>query len=256
MKRRQEDPWNFLFIAGMWFQDLFNYDFRRTEMCIIPYATQQGEISFCAYNTGVGWRKIIENMHKNATVAQWYKNTASTRSTPRARAYEPQRVRPGTHSLKIDAEDAEARPSPRARHSADRGRRRSPRRTPQEGHWRKQKPRSASKLNHLRRAGFFTQEAQTRRLRRADRWRAILGLSSVWVFTGEVVASFVVPLLINTRYPYPSNFAPFRFWARTVLAATAIAIALSCLGKTRARPPIVAGSIATRVRWFIVVSME
>jgi len=51
---------NFLFIAGMWFQDLFNYDFRRTEMCIIPYATQQGEISFCAYNTGVGWRQIIE----------------------------------------------------------------------------------------------------------------------------------------------------------------------------------------------------
>src|SRR6266481_3042862 len=39
-KRREEDPWNFLFIAGMWFQDLFNYDFRRTEMCIIPYATQ------------------------------------------------------------------------------------------------------------------------------------------------------------------------------------------------------------------------
>ena len=58
----------------MWFQDLFNYDFRRTEMCIIPYGTQQGEISFCAYNTGVGWRQIIENMHKNATVAEWYKN--------------------------------------------------------------------------------------------------------------------------------------------------------------------------------------
>src|SRR5437763_539796 len=35
MKRRAADPWNFLFIAGMWFQDLFNYDFRRTEMCII-----------------------------------------------------------------------------------------------------------------------------------------------------------------------------------------------------------------------------
>src|SRR5882757_5064049 len=74
MKRRAQDPWNFLFIAGMWFQDLFNYDFRRTEMCIIPYGTQQGEISFCAYNTGVGWRNIIENMHKNATVAEWYKN--------------------------------------------------------------------------------------------------------------------------------------------------------------------------------------
>jgi hypothetical protein len=57
----------------MWFQDLFNYDFRRTEMCIIPYATQEGEISFCAYNTGHGWRNIIENMHKSATVAEWYK---------------------------------------------------------------------------------------------------------------------------------------------------------------------------------------
>ncbi|HLY91470.1 MAG TPA: radical SAM protein, partial [Acetobacteraceae bacterium] len=52
IKRRRNDRWNFLFIAGMWFQDLFNYDFRRTEQCIIPYATQEGEISFCAYNTG------------------------------------------------------------------------------------------------------------------------------------------------------------------------------------------------------------
>ena len=56
----------------MWFQDLFNYDFRRTEMCIIPYATQQGEISFCAYNTGVGWRNIIEQMHMTATLTKWY----------------------------------------------------------------------------------------------------------------------------------------------------------------------------------------
>ncbi len=73
IKARRADRWNFLFIAGMWFQDLFNYDFRRTEMCIIPYGTQEGEISFCAYNTGIGWRNIIEQMHQNATVAQWYK---------------------------------------------------------------------------------------------------------------------------------------------------------------------------------------
>jgi hypothetical protein len=72
IEKRRSDPWNFLFIAGMWFQDLFNYDFRRTEMCIIPYGTQEGEISFCAYNTGIGWRNIIENMHQNATVAKWY----------------------------------------------------------------------------------------------------------------------------------------------------------------------------------------
>jgi uncharacterized radical SAM superfamily Fe-S cluster-containing enzyme len=72
IQKRRADRWNFLFVAGMWFQDLFNYDFRRTEMCIIPYGTQEGEISFCAYNTGIGWRNIIEHMHQNATVAKWY----------------------------------------------------------------------------------------------------------------------------------------------------------------------------------------
>ena len=72
IEKRRTDRWNFLFIAGMWFQDLYNYDFRRTEQCIIPYATQEGEISFCAYNTGVGWRNIIEKMHMTATLTKWY----------------------------------------------------------------------------------------------------------------------------------------------------------------------------------------
>jgi hypothetical protein len=87
----------------MWFQDLFNYDFRRTEMCIIPYATQEGEISFCAYNTGIGWRKIIENMHKNATVAEWYKKHGKHEVFAKGKkvgleSYE--------HSLQINAADA------------------------------------------------------------------------------------------------------------------------------------------------------
>jgi hypothetical protein len=42
-------------------------------MCIIPYGTQLGEISFCAYNTGVGFRQIIEKMKRTATVAEWFK---------------------------------------------------------------------------------------------------------------------------------------------------------------------------------------
>jgi uncharacterized radical SAM superfamily Fe-S cluster-containing enzyme len=63
--------WRVLFVAGMWFQDLYNYDFRRTEMCIIPYGTQEGEISFCAYNTGVGWRQVVEKMHASASLADW-----------------------------------------------------------------------------------------------------------------------------------------------------------------------------------------
>src|SRR5262249_54550971 len=72
IEKRRADRWNFLFIAGMWFKDLFNYDFRRTDQCIIPYSTQEGEISFCAYNHGVGWRQIIEKMHMTSTLTKWY----------------------------------------------------------------------------------------------------------------------------------------------------------------------------------------
>src|SRR2546425_13093664 len=39
----------------------------------IPYATQVGEISFCAYNTGVGWRQIVEKMFSTHSPAQWFK---------------------------------------------------------------------------------------------------------------------------------------------------------------------------------------
>ncbi|MBL8125206.1 MAG: radical SAM protein [Pyrinomonadaceae bacterium] len=71
-EKTEEDVWRVLCVEGMWFQDLFTYDFRRTEMCVIPYGTQEGEISFCAYNTGVGWRQIIEEMHKTASLSEWY----------------------------------------------------------------------------------------------------------------------------------------------------------------------------------------
>ena len=72
VEKTEEDVWRVLCVEGMWFQDLFTYDFRRTEMCVIPYGTQEGEISFCAYNTGVGWRQIIEEMHKTASLSEWY----------------------------------------------------------------------------------------------------------------------------------------------------------------------------------------
>ena len=71
--RSQSDEWRVLCVEGMWFQDLWTYDFRRTEMCVIPYGTEEGEISFCAYNTGIGWRQIVENRHQSASVAEWYK---------------------------------------------------------------------------------------------------------------------------------------------------------------------------------------
>ena len=70
--RSDQDEWRVLCVEGMLFQDLWTYDFRRTEMCVIPYGTEEGEVSFCAYNTGVGWRQIIEARHKTATLTEWH----------------------------------------------------------------------------------------------------------------------------------------------------------------------------------------
>jgi hypothetical protein len=98
----------------MWFQDLFNYDFRRTEMCVIPYGTQEGEISFCAYNTGVGWRQIIENMHKTAGLAEWYQENGRHKVYAAGKAVPLNTTK---HSLSLPviqavlAEDAEEKPA-------------------------------------------------------------------------------------------------------------------------------------------------
>ena len=99
--KRRGDRWNFLFVAGMWFQDLFNYDFRRTERCIIPYATQEGEISFCAYNTGIGWRNIIEKMHMTATLTKWYEEHGRHEIFAGGKKVA---LNSSTHSLQLDAE--------------------------------------------------------------------------------------------------------------------------------------------------------
>jgi uncharacterized radical SAM superfamily Fe-S cluster-containing enzyme len=101
IEKRRSDRWNFLFIAGMWFQDLFNYDFRRTEQCIIPYATQEGEISFCAYNTGIGWRNIIEKMHMTATLTKWYDEHGRHEIFAGGKSVN---MRSKEHSLKLNAE--------------------------------------------------------------------------------------------------------------------------------------------------------
>ena len=110
---RKQDEWLVMFVAGMWFQDLWTYDFRRTEMCIIPYATQMGEISFCAYNTGVGWRQIVENMYQNATTAEWYREHGKhpVYASPRKGVPLPAGV-PVSLKVPRDGKLVEWRPSP------------------------------------------------------------------------------------------------------------------------------------------------
>ncbi|MPY88370.1 MAG: radical SAM protein [Luteitalea sp.] len=119
---RKGDEWLIMFVAGMWFQDLWTYDFRRTEMCIIPYATQMGEISFCAYNTGVGWRQIVEQMHQTATVAEWYKEHGKhpVYANPRKAVPLPAGVQPVTLKIPKDGRLVDWSPDPAAEPQAAR----------------------------------------------------------------------------------------------------------------------------------------
>lgn len=62
--------WKLVMITPMTFQDLYNYDFATMSDSKTPVATQEGEITFCAYNGG-RWRKIVEYLHQTASLAEW-----------------------------------------------------------------------------------------------------------------------------------------------------------------------------------------
>lgn len=62
--------WKLVMVSAMWFQDLYNYDLSTISNSSTPMATQEGEISFCAYNGG-RWRKIVEHLHQTASLATW-----------------------------------------------------------------------------------------------------------------------------------------------------------------------------------------
>jgi len=99
--RSDDDEWRVLCIEGMLFQDLWTYDFRRTEMCVIPYGTEEGEVSFCAYNTGVGWRQIIEARHKTASLPEWHASRGRHKIYAKGKAVE---LESAGHSLRLPVE--------------------------------------------------------------------------------------------------------------------------------------------------------
>ena len=50
-----------LLVAGMHFQDAYNYDIERVKRCVIHYATPDGKLyPFCTYNSGPCYREKIE----------------------------------------------------------------------------------------------------------------------------------------------------------------------------------------------------
>jgi hypothetical protein len=64
--------WKIVMTNAMWFQDLYIYDLRTMSDSATPVATQEGEISFSAYNSA-GWRKVVEHLHQAGTLAEWHR---------------------------------------------------------------------------------------------------------------------------------------------------------------------------------------
>lgn len=62
--------WKLMMITPMSFQDLYNYDLATMSDSKTPVATQEGEITFCAYNGG-RWRNIVEHLHQTASLPEW-----------------------------------------------------------------------------------------------------------------------------------------------------------------------------------------
>ena len=72
------DPeWRLLMVAGMWFQDLFNFDFDVIGMDPARVGTVEGEISFCAHNSA-GWRQVLEHVHTDGFARGMAQNARPT----------------------------------------------------------------------------------------------------------------------------------------------------------------------------------
>jgi len=71
IEQRRRDRWNFLFIAGMWFQTCSTTIFAAPSSASSPTPPRRANL-FLRLQHGVGWRNIIEKMHMTATLTKWY----------------------------------------------------------------------------------------------------------------------------------------------------------------------------------------
>ena len=69
---RGTGEWVTTIVYGQWFQDLVVQNLAAIETSMTPVATQEGEIPFSAYNS-VGWRQVVEQLHRTATLPQWHR---------------------------------------------------------------------------------------------------------------------------------------------------------------------------------------
>ncbi|MFH1653483.1 MAG: tetraether lipid synthase Tes [Pseudomonadota bacterium] len=67
--------YNTIFVAGMHFQDVYNYDTERTRRCVIHHMTPEGKMyPFCTYNSGPYYRAKVEEKMQHMKPHEYKEN--------------------------------------------------------------------------------------------------------------------------------------------------------------------------------------
>jgi uncharacterized radical SAM superfamily Fe-S cluster-containing enzyme len=93
--------YNTIFVAGMHFQDKYNYDVERVRRCVIHQSAPDGRMyPFCSYNSGPYYRERVEEKEQTMNIGD-YKESG----TPHSSANRNKRFPPDPSLPKIEIKD-------------------------------------------------------------------------------------------------------------------------------------------------------
>lgn len=82
--------YNTIFVAGMHFQDVYNYDTERVRRCVIHQSAPDGRMyPFCTYNSGPYYRERVEEKTKTMDLASYRENGDPHASSNRKKRFSP-----------------------------------------------------------------------------------------------------------------------------------------------------------------------
>lgn len=82
--------YNTIFVAGMHFQDKYNYDTQRTRRCVIHQSAPDGKMyPFCTYNSGPYYREQVEERMQNTRIEEYRESSDPHASASRNKCFAP-----------------------------------------------------------------------------------------------------------------------------------------------------------------------
>jgi hypothetical protein len=85
--------------------------------------------------------------------------------------------------------------------------------------------------------------------------RRTVGFLGLLCVTFQLLGSVVALLVVNAMHIFPANVSAWLSWTRASLICGLVAIALSIIGHSRARFPVIACSLATSLGCIMMASL-